>query len=147
MLLTNKDFPHKHMVHTWVGLTRWTSHSHYQDIKTHSTHSWKIETIHDPISAKWVNIDLWGFNFSQSLCNTKFIGILSDENNQGLNYSSKKSYKVKVAIQSTKFNFSSFYTITQCLVRQEVQLLNENSNWWNEFYYYYFFFYFYLFWI
>jgi hypothetical protein len=46
--------PHKYMVHTsWAGLTRWTLQSHHQDIKTHSTHSWKIETTHAPTSAKW----------------------------------------------------------------------------------------------
>jgi hypothetical protein len=32
-----------------------------------------------------INIDSWGFNFSQSLCTPKFIEISSDENNQGLN--------------------------------------------------------------
>jgi hypothetical protein len=32
--------------------------------------------------------------------------------------------------------FSSFYANTQCLVRQESQLLHKNSNWW--YYYYYF---------
>ena len=31
-----------------------------------------------------INIDSWGFNFSQSLCTPKFIGIQLNENNQGL---------------------------------------------------------------
>jgi len=43
-------------------------------------------------------------------------------------YSSQKGYEVKLAIQSTKLNFSSFYTSAQCLVKQEARLLNENSN-------------------
>jgi hypothetical protein len=38
---------------------------------------------------KWVqseiNIDLWDFNFPQSLYTPKFVGFSSDENNQGLN--------------------------------------------------------------
>jgi hypothetical protein len=46
------------------------------------------------------------------------------------NYSSKKGCEAKLAIQSTKLNFSPFYSNAQCLVRQEFWLLNENSNWW-----------------
>jgi hypothetical protein len=42
----------KHMVNiSWVGLTKWTSH--HQDVKNQSNSSWKIETTHAPISAKW----------------------------------------------------------------------------------------------
>jgi hypothetical protein len=40
-------------------------------------------------------------------------------------YSSQKGYEVKLAIQSTKLHFSSFYANAQCLVRQNVQKLNE----------------------
>jgi hypothetical protein len=34
--------------------------------------------------------------------------------------SSQKGYKAKLAIQSIKLNFHSFYVNIQCLVRQEV---------------------------
>jgi hypothetical protein len=37
----------------------------------------------------------------------------------------KKSHETQLAIQSINLNFSSFYKNTQCLVRQEVWLLNK----------------------
>jgi hypothetical protein len=82
-----QGFPYKRMVHiSWVGLTKWISQSYHQDIKNHSTHSWKIETTHAGQKGQSdINIDSWGFDFSQSLCTPKFIGMLSDKNNQGLN--------------------------------------------------------------
>jgi hypothetical protein len=82
-VVDKQRFPHKYMVYiSWAGLIRWTSQSH-QDITNHLTHSWKIETTHAPIETTH-NIGSWGFNFSQSLCTPKFIGFLSDENNQSL---------------------------------------------------------------
>jgi len=33
------------------------THSRRQDIRNHLTHSWKIETIHAPISVNEINID------------------------------------------------------------------------------------------
>jgi hypothetical protein len=44
---------------------------------------------------------------------------------QGLINSSKKGYEVKLAILSTKLNFTPFYMNTQCLMRHDVRLFNE----------------------
>ena len=54
---------------------------------------------------------------------------------KGLITQVKRATKPKLAIQSLSQNFSSFYANTQCLERQEVRLLNENSTYYDFFFY------------
>jgi hypothetical protein len=79
--------PYKNMVHTsWDGLTRWSSHSHHLTSKIIQLIHGKLRQLRFKCVQSETNIDSWGFNFfSKILCTPKFIGISSDENNQGLN--------------------------------------------------------------
>jgi hypothetical protein len=86
MLLTNNDFHtnawFRHHEQVWQN----EYHNHIKTSKINQLIAGKLRQL----MLKWVqseiiNIDSWSFNFSQSLCTQKFIGILSDENNQCLN--------------------------------------------------------------
>jgi hypothetical protein len=75
------------MVHTSLANFIKFEHTNHviQASKHHLTHDWKIETTYTPKSTKWINTGSWGFNHSQNMRTPKFIGMLYEENNQGLN--------------------------------------------------------------